>query len=324
MYSHLDKKQLVRLEERLKEWQNTLNKINTFEKNKQPLDMLIVENFGRNTISVKYIANDNRPVTQFYPLQRAHTVAYSAITRSLMNLFNDVNFEKLKELLRPFHKELNIIYVISITFDSLNYKGRNPVLGKLDLHDLKTLSDTIFNEIFHQNGSSLQEVIVLLKLYLTSFLFMHNRLVEATVDQGSTNRGEKTALERLEELEKHGVVNIKDSALQYLVKLIDQEAVKTALNKHNYNARSLVCFQILGIYRLVSAFPKLSKELSLHDLFSRNSQTNENLVSCLTHIIFHPKLNEQSSERNLVVDSLALLYDAYQFKNPIGTLREVH
>ena len=179
MYSHLNKKQLVQLEERLKELQKTLRTISAYEESKSPFEILVMHNPDKNTISVKHIANDNRSPTQFYPLQRAHTVAYSAITRSLINLFNDVNLEKLKELLRPFHKELNTVYVISVTFDSLKYKGRNPVFGKLNLHDLKKLSDTIFNEIFDQNESDLQDVTVLLKLYLTSFIYMHNRLVES-------------------------------------------------------------------------------------------------------------------------------------------------
>lgn len=331
-YKKLDKNQLARLEKLLK----TLKDVTHYEENKPPFTLTFIQD--KDKISLKDIDNTRRPPTQFRNRQRAHTLAYSALLHSLSRMFTNVSFENLQEILHQFHKELNMVYVTSISGDSMRFKGRRAVIGKMDLHELKNLSDNLISELLAQSREEFFTTTPpLLKFYLTTFLYMHNRLVDATVDQDSTNGGEGCALQGLEKLEvsleKDRSAVVKNSALKYLSWLIDEKAVNNALIMNpSHSCLSIVAFQILGLYKLLSSFPYLIKGLSMDNLLSKNAAVNETLVHYLSGVIFYRLATEEEAvkfhptdkEVALIKNSLNWLYEVSRATTPYGTLSTVH
>ncbi|MFI5343806.1 MAG: hypothetical protein ACHQUC_06250 [Chlamydiales bacterium] len=328
-YSKLSREQLIRLKKSLEEWLGTLKAIDLYGGNRPPFEISIVTDPANNTISVEKIENKRVP-TSFGSKQRAHTVAYSAVLRSLVHLFRKKTPKDLKELLHQFHKELHLLYVTAIDCELKTIKGKKPIFGNLNLHQLKKFADQVVKEIIFQKTTHLDEIPVLLKLYLTSFVYMHNRFVDAVVDQDSKGRGEGAALAWLEGLGESSSMD-NNIALKHLSRLIDEEAVKEALIiTDRYSSTSLISFQILGIYRLVSASTELSKRLLINELFS-TGPNDVKLIPNLTNIIFY-KLDEENAsayhgnadEVQLVKESLAWLRDAYRMQDSYGTLEQRH
>lgn len=330
----LDKAQLVELEKRLKEWQETNKIIEDFEEDSPLIDIQFVKNHETLTLSVASIEN-NRPNTQFGRMQRAHTLAYSAVLKSLTLSFQNLNLILLKDKLLEFHRELNMTYVTSITSDPIKFNGRKAVFGQRDLHDLKELADKIVSELFAQKEEDLFTTVpVLLKLYLSTFLYMNNRFVDATVDIDSKGWGEGSALQGLENLGNSLRMDLgaKDDALKYMSLLIDEEAIEAALRSSDRENKSLIAFQILGIYRLLSAYPNLSQLLSLDGMFLKRGYHDSNLFNCLGHIIFqktnHVKpsviYNSTENEIQLFKNALEWLQDAYRINSLYGTLATIH
>jgi hypothetical protein len=163
---------------------------------------------------------------------------------------------------------------------------------------------------------------------------MNNRFVDATVDIDSKGRGEGSALQGLEKLGNSLRIDLgaKNDALKYMSLLIDEEAIGTALRNSDRESKSLIAFQILGIYRLLSAFPNLSQLLSLDGIFLKSVNLHSNLLNCLGHIIFqksnHVELSAiykpTENEIQLLKNALGWLRDAYRINNPYGTLATFH
>lgn len=333
MYSKLDKDQLLELEKRLKKWLEINKIITDFEESNPLFDIHFVKNNETLTLSIASIEN-KRPHTQFGRKQRAHTIAYSAVLKSLTFSFQNFNLMRLKDILQEFHRELNMTYVTSITTDSIKFNGRKAVFGQRDLHDLKELADEMAKKLFAEKEENFFITIpILLKLYLSTFLYMHNRLIDATVDIDSKGRGEGSALKSLEELGNSLRIDpgAKNNAIKYISLLIDEEAIRTALN-YGRESTSLIAFQILGIYRLLSAFPNLSQLLSLDGIFLKSINPHPNSINCLASIIFQklnfvePSVIYQASENEiqLIKNSLEWLQDTYRINNFYGTLAILH
>jgi hypothetical protein len=331
-YSKLSPEQLKRLEQSLKEWLETLKAIDLYGGTRPPFEISIATDPANNTISVEKIENKRVP-TSFGSKQRAHTVAYSAVLRSLVHLFRKKTPKDLKELLHQFHKELHLLYVTAIDSELKTIRGKKPIFGNLNLHQLKKFADQVVKELISQKTTHLDEIPVLLKLYLTSFVYMHNRFVDAVVDQDSKGRGEGAALDWLENLggSSNKRFNTKNEALAYLSRLIDEDAVQGALNnKDRYSPIPLISFQILGIYRLVSASAELSQLLSINELFSVGANESK-LIQNLTAIIFYKLDGKEATARfgtgdemQLIENSLDWLRQAYRIQVPYGTLEHVH
>jgi hypothetical protein len=328
-YSNLDKRQLERLLESLNDLLTLNRNLDSFSSN-PPFEITVTEDPLQKTLRIENIEN-KRPPTQFGSRQRAHTLAYSAVLRSLVRSFNSISLANCHEIFDRFHRELNILYVTSVTTDSIRKNGRRPVFGQTDLHDLKKMSDQLVKEIVNlEEDTFLTSGPDLIKLYLTAFLYLHNRLVDATVDQDSVGRGEGSALNKLEELENSltATPSMQSQAINYLSWLVDEEAVKTAVEE---NSPSMLPFLILGIYRFVSGFPKLSRVLSLEDPFQQVF-FEPNLISCLTHIIFYKSSREElfkiyqgtDKEVILVKNALDWLKGAYRLSSSDGVLLYVH
>lgn len=86
---------------------------------------------------------------------------------------------------------------------------------------------------------------------------------------------------------------IKNIAIAFLSKLIDEEAILLALKKGDVHADiSLIGFQIIGIYKLLNSLPHLAEILSFNSLFSQQSPATHQIQS-LNQIIFNKFTHEQ-------------------------------
>lgn len=312
------------------------------KKFKDTLETKLLEKFAKQNLNLGFeilpgttstrmrleVYNKRRPPTQFGRKQGAHTVAYSAVLRSLTWLFEDVTMMKARELLIDFHWNLYALYILCV--DSAlepNYLDR-----------IKQLADLVHEELRKGIGTR-AETPQLIRDYLTLFLYLHNLLPDAAVDEKSFNRGEYEALNRLEKMSLHSWNAAKDKAgiIANLSILIDEKAILASLLQSGNLGAPLIGFQLLGINRILSGLPNFSNLVFGCDLTSqrlKERMTDENLISDLNKIVFY-KFNDahavlswkaQSNDQSrsmLIKEALNWIYALHHSVNgqaPYGTI----
>ena len=277
------------------------------------------------------VFDKKRPLTQFGKVQGAHTIAYSAVLRSLCLMLEDVPVSKARERLLDFHWDFYILYTLCVN---------SPKADCIDT--IKNLADEVHQDLRLESRQG-KPVSSLMTNYLTLFLYMHNLLPDAAVNMRSTNRGESSALSNLSTLNSASGTTERAKAIASLSILIDEEAVAESLRQTHYLGTPLIGFQIMGINRLLNGLPSVSKMVLGGELISptlKDRIDDEQLISNLQNIIFH-KFNDphavlkqetlltgnptHQKNRDLIKHALGWICDLQRvnYRAPYGTIARV-
>lgn len=210
------------IDEKLKKFQIAFEE--KLAQGKLNLGFAIVPGRRENTIRLE-IFDKKRLPTQYGRTQGAHTVAFSAVLKSLVWLLEDVTDVEARARLVDFHWDLYATYVLCV----------NSTLKPSYLDTLKQLADSVHGEM-RAEAKERKAVSHLMTDYLTLFLYIHNLFPDAAINLRTTNRGESFALKNLKSLDLRSANSIKDkaNAIASLSRLIDEEAVIESLRRsHN-------------------------------------------------------------------------------------------
>lgn len=226
-----------------------------------------------------------RPTSPHGKAQGDHTLAWSAIARSLEWLFKDVTLLEAVSNVELLHRGLN---VMRSSFSAAEV--------------LIDTSDAIYRAITVPYGSK-ELLCAWITEYLMYYCHIRNAQPEASVltAKNSGGKGEAAALKNLKTLEsslsKGYVEGAQTEAVQNLSTLIDKSAVSAFVARSGQGNRTesfqrIVTFQLFGIHDLFQALPNISRLLLRGskgaDLLSAGSnQVPEELLSNLATIILY-------------------------------------
>ncbi len=235
-----------------------------------------------------------RPPSPHGKLQGDHTLAWSATSKCLEWMLEDVTLDEAVMKIDQLHRGFSAAILSSFT----------------TCHDLMGQAVSIHKYLTSRNCPK-ELLSSWISEYLTIYTYIRNLLPEASIvtANNSGSLGERDALKNLKKLEtelkKAGAVPNQDRIVEALSTLIDKKAVEACLQKSSSSfgyysphgsgdrtVQQILAFQIIGINDLLQSLPNISRLFlsgvkGSNLLLAGHAQVPDALLSDLAAIILY-------------------------------------